>query len=552
MLRRSWIGCAAAALMLVVMPCSAGALEFVQPAGSPYPTTDPSFGPQSFGFLGGEAVGDFNGDGISDLAVVDETGLPLFSPGESVSILLGSRSGALTLAPGSPVALFSGGEFAPGGPIVTGDFTGNGKLDLAVIDEHAGTVSILLGNGAGEFKLAGPPIPYSGGEQPSLVVGDFNGDGTLDLAIAAGTELNILLGDGSGGFAPAPGSPVALPGLVSSLAAGDFNGDHRTDLAAAIYSGEVAVYLNNGEGRFTPAEGPPPTTDGAPRAIAVGRFTRTGPLDLATANPGTDTVTVLLGNGEGGFQPASGSPFPVAGGPGASPSMPGDPDSIAVGDFNHDGNTDIAAANFNGSSDNVAILQGDGSGGFTNADGSPFPANGNPRPIAVGDFHGDGCSDIAVVNTFLSSVTMLLDTSVGGSPEPAASSCAEQSAIEPTGPAAEPNTRARGRKGGAPEIESLRATSYPLHARRGVTLEVNLSRAGAVVIQLERSVRVHGRRLLRPAGSLTLLGRAGANRFNITRVDGHTLRPGNYIVWAFAKLGARRSAGRSLTIDVRR
>jgi hypothetical protein len=404
-------------LLLAVTTCAADALEFVQPSGSPYATTEPAFTPSPGGFLGGEAVGDFNGDGISDVAVVDETGLPVFSPGESVTILLGSRSGALTIAPGSPVALFSGGMFAPGGPIATGDFNGDGNLDLAVVDEQAATVSILLGNGNGEFKLAGPPIPYSGGSGGSIAVGDFNGDGRQDLAIAT-TELNVLLVNGSGGFTPAPGSPLPLNGYSASLVAGDFNGDHRTDLAVALYSEEVAVYLNSGEGRFQRAGGVAPATDGAPSDMVAGKFTGAGPLDLATVASSTNTVTVLLGDGAGGFQQAPGSPFLVAGGPGASSSSPGLPESIAVGDFNCDGEPDIAAANFNGSSDSVAILQGDGSGGFTNAAGSPFPADGNPRPIAVGDFNGDRRPDIAVVNSFLGRVTALENATIGGSCEP--------------------------------------------------------------------------------------------------------------------------------------
>jgi hypothetical protein len=549
---RSWVGGALAALMLVSMPCSAAALEFVQPVGSPYATTDPAFVPDSGGFLGGEAVGDFNGDGISDVAVVDATGLPVFSGGESVTVLLGSRSGALTVAPGSPVALYSGGIFATHGPIASGDFNGDGKLDLAVVDEQSRTVSILLGNGTGEFELAGLPISYSGSEEASIVVGDFNGDGREDLAIA-GTELSILLGSGSGGFTPAPESPLALPGFATSLVAGDFNGgDHRTDLAAAIDSGEVAVYLSSGGGRFQPAAGPPPTTDGAPLAIAAGNFTGTGPLDVATANPSTDTVTVLLGDGAGGFRPASGSPFPVAGGPGASPSSPGLPESIAVGDFSCDGKADIAAANFNGSSDTVAVLQGDGGGGFTNAAGSPFPANGNPRPIAVDDFNGDGSPDIAVVNGFLGRVTVLENTTKGGSCKPVSPISEPLAPTTLTEPAPQPGSEAPSPHAAAPVIESLTVATRMMRARRGITFDIELSRAGSVVVEFDRAIRVHGRKLLKPAGKLTFAGRAGANRFTITRVGGHVLASGSYILWVFTKLGAERSARRSITIDIRR
>ncbi len=547
----AWVGGALAALMLWSMPCSAAALEFVQPAGSPYATTDPAFVPTSGGFLGGEAVGDFNGDGISDVAVVDETGLPVFSGGESVTVLLGSPSGALTVAPGSPVALFSGGIFASDGPVATGDFNGDGKLDLAVVDGHNRTVWILLGTGTGEFRLAGSPIPYLGNEQASIVVGDFNGDGREDLA-TTGTELNVLLGNGSGGFTPALGSPLALPGFATALVAGDFNGDHRTDLALAIESGEVAVYLNSGGGRFQPAAGFPPPTDGPPRAIVAGDFTSSGSLDLATVNPWTDTITVLLGDGAGGFRLAPGSPLPVPGGPGASPSSPGEPDSIAVADFNCDGKADIAAADFTGSSDNVAILQGDGSGGFTNATGSPFPANGNPRPIAVGDFNGDGSPDVAAVNSFLGRVTVLENATGGGSCTPVPPITESPVPSEPTGHHPLPESEAPGSHAAPPVIESLAMASRMVHSRRGVTLDVDLSRAGRVVVVFYRHLRERERRLLEPVGRVTLAGRTGTNRFTITHVGGHVLASGSYILWIFTKLGAERSAGRAVTVGVRR
>jgi len=203
------VWCAARWWGLRLPPRSAAALEFVQPAGSPYPTTNPPRTPGPGQYLGGVAVGDFNGDGISDVAVVNASGVPVPSRGESVTVLLGSRAGGLTIAPGSPVAIYSGGEFSGPGAIVTGDFTGVGKLDLAVVDEVHHSVAILLGNGAGQFQLAGSPIPFSGEGEASIAVGDFNGDGKLDLAVA-NTDLTVLLGDGSGAFTPAPESPPAV------------------------------------------------------------------------------------------------------------------------------------------------------------------------------------------------------------------------------------------------------------------------------------------------------------------------------------------------------
>jgi hypothetical protein len=405
--------CGGALLVAILLVCAPGsataALAFAEAPGSPYSTTEQHFVPNGGQILGGAVAGDFNGDGISDLAVVNATGLPAFRSGESVTVLLGHPDGRLTMAPGSPVELYSGGMFASQGAIAAGHFTNDGDLDLAVVDNAHDTISILLGDGTGRFRLSGAPIPFTGDEPNSIAVGDFAGNGVEDLAFASGGDVNVLLGNGSGGFTPAPGSPFATVGYARSVATGDFNGDGRSDLAVTTSSDQVGIYLATGEGRFREAEGSPLATGEDPVSIVAADLAGNGRTDLAIANALSGNVTVLLGNGSGGFTPAEGSPFIVAAGPDASPKMPGLPDSIAAGDFNGDGDTDLAVANSNASSDDVAILQGDGRGGFTNAIGSPFPANGNPGPLAVGDFNGDGRPDLAIVNSFQGVVTVLLN-----------------------------------------------------------------------------------------------------------------------------------------------
>ncbi len=402
---KTWVGAALIALLFACLSSSAVAFKLVQAVGSPYPTTDPAFVPDSARQVGGIAAGDFNGDGISDVAVVNATGGPTFSAGENVTVLLGG-SGGLTMAPGSPVDIFLGGNVTGAGPLATGDFNGDGHIDVAVANQPQGSISILLGAGTGRLEPTGTPIPLSGSYVESIVVGDFNGDGRLDLAVL-NSDLNVLLGDGSGGFTPAPGSPVALPDYASSIVAGDFNRDGRSDLAVAEQGG-VMVYLSNAEGGLRATSGSPIATEGSPAAIADADLTGNGSLDLVTANPFSGDATVLLGDGSGGFAPANGSPFSIPAVPGgASSGCLGLSESIATGDFDGDGKVDLAVANFNGCSDSLAILRGDGNGGFTNAEGSPFDANGNPGPLAVGDFNGDGQTGVAVVNGFLGTVSVL-------------------------------------------------------------------------------------------------------------------------------------------------
>jgi len=233
---------------------------------------------------------------------------------------------AFTL-PSSPILLCYTCEFWP---VAVGDFNGDGKLDLAVVDEGGCKVWILLGDGTGNFTLAS--TPSVGLEPTSVAVGDFNGDGKLDLAVAnAGDNtVSVLLGDGTGNFTLAS-SPAVGSGPYS-VAVGDFNGDGKLDLAVANWdSNTVSILLGDGTGNFSLASSP--ATGSLPAYVAVGDFNGDGKLDLAVANYWGNTVSILLGDGEGNFTLVS------------SPAVGDEPRSLAVGDFNGDGKLDLAVAN---------------------------------------------------------------------------------------------------------------------------------------------------------------------------------------------------------------
>jgi hypothetical protein len=322
----------------------------------------------------GITVGDFNGDGHLDLATANE------GSGD-VSILLGHGDG--TFQPEQRVALAPG---TSGWGIAAADLTGNGHLDLIVVNRPttgAGSVSILLGNGDGTFQRE---QRYAVGDLPGYVaIGAFFGAGHLDLAVANfdSSDISLLRGNGDGTLQPEV--RVALPAgsNPSNLTVGDFNGDGRIDLATAdTGANNVAVLLGNGNGTF---QAPVPFAVGTgPVGLVAGDFNGDGRLDLAASNKDSGDVSVLLGRGDGTFQGQAryGAGF--------------QPWYVVAGDFNGDGRADLATAN--ALSHDVSILLGLGNGTFLSDLANPRPAQVNPQGVAVGDFNRDGIPDLATVS----------------------------------------------------------------------------------------------------------------------------------------------------------
>jgi hypothetical protein len=279
--------------------------------------------------------------------------------------------------------------------LATGDFNGDSKLDLAVA---AGNVSVLLGKGNGAFQA---PVDYAAGAAPDFVaVGDFNGDGKLDLAVANANSNNVsvLLGSGDGTFQPAVNYDTGFE--PEAVAVGDFNGDGKLDLvvvntAAGNGRSSVSVLLGKGNGTFQPAVNYRAGFD--PDSVAVGDFNGDGNLDLAVANFGTNNVSILLGSGKGTFQTA------------VNYDTGGGSQSVAAGDFNGDGKLDLAVANY--ASNNVSVLLGNGNGTFQAA--ANYETGAGPMAVAVGDFNGDGKLDLAVANNGSQDVSILLGNGNG-------------------------------------------------------------------------------------------------------------------------------------------
>jgi hypothetical protein len=269
------------------------------------------------------AIGDFNGDGVSDIAIAcyDE------NTGGGFAVLLGDGNGNFHAGP-----LFdSGTEYWD---IVVADFNGDGKLDIASANNGSGGGRIALGNGDGTF---GSSTQIGEGFATKIQLGDFNGDGNLDLTLNDGftTNLQILLGNGDGTFRTGP--TLSSGGNLNPIVA-DFNKDGNLDVAT-LDGANLIISLGNGDGTFFPPIEYP--AGGAVFTMVTGDLNGDGDLDLLTADLNTNSLSVFLGKGDGTFDKTLGLS------PGQSPRLG------SLGDFNNDGRLDIA---FTGQSGEISIL----------------------------------------------------------------------------------------------------------------------------------------------------------------------------------------------------
>ncbi len=336
-------------------------------------------------------AGDFNRDGKLDIATAN-------NGSDDVTVLLGDGQSGLTSS--FTIAAIAG----PAG-IASGNLGPDTILDLVVSKELTNNIGVFLGNGDGTFD---PEVEYDMGNSPQAVVlADFNGDEKLDVATADlfGNTVSVRLGIGDGTFGDLMQTTVT--GGPYGMAAGTLDSDAILDLAVSLYdNAQLATLIGNGDGTFMYAgTAAAAEVDDSPRGVALADFNDDSRLDAAVATESLDNVDVLLGNGDGTFQPFS--PYGVG----------GFPESVVAGDFNGDGIVDLASADSFGTVDfdgTVSVLLGIGAGTFANAD--QFEVDPGPYGLVAADLNNDRLPDLVTANLDGTTVSVLKNTGTPPTP----------------------------------------------------------------------------------------------------------------------------------------
>ncbi|CAF2006083.1 unnamed protein product [Rotaria magnacalcarata] len=331
-------------------------------------------------------VGDFNNDRYADIVI------NLFSTNKLL-LYAGRRNDSFVkeyvLTVGENWILCS---------MINGDFNGDGNLDIVVANEDDGYLAILLGNGNGTFTgpfYSAPIFSY----QISIYAADFNADNVLDLAIASSDTytLVISLGSGNGNFEdPTFLSPENY--YSANFAIGNFDTDTILDIVATIPEIlAIGVFLGKVNGTFETMTIYYASTDSIPQYIVLGDFNKDTKIDIAVLIPDIPSIVVFYGTGAGTFP--KNNTLNLGDGY--------DSKSMAAGDFNNDGETDIVTANTGSNDLSLLLLQykPDFINEITYLQGS----GAHPSAVTVGHFNNDLQMDIVVANSGTNEVRILMD-----------------------------------------------------------------------------------------------------------------------------------------------
>ena len=313
------------------------------------------------------------------------------SGNNTISLLLGNGTGGFANTAGSPFAGIAS-EVATD----SGDFNNDGNVDLLVAGGD--TVNVYLGNGSGGF-FATRTLSIAPGTASSVAVGFFDSGNNLDFAVstsgAGAQSVKTYFGLGDGTFVA--GGTLAIGTGTTHVVASSFNTQGRVDLAAtSATSQDLRVFLNNGSGAFNPTAASPISLPGSPQDLTTGDLNNDGREDIAVANQSNNAIDVLLATGTGTFLGANAVP--------AGPS----PSAVVIDDFDADGNFDLAATNQTSPGGSVALELGTGNGSTFLDGGALATRDAAPDALVSGDFNNDGNPDIAATNSGGGTVALFL------------------------------------------------------------------------------------------------------------------------------------------------
>jgi hypothetical protein len=333
------------------------------------------------------AVSDFNNDNRLDIVVANGWAY-------NVGIFYGYGDGTF-----SDIITYSTGSYSTPISVVVGDFNNDDRLDVAVTNYGTDNIGVFFGHGNGTFSSQTTFSTGSGSKPYALAIGDFNNDNQLDIAVAnyGSNNLGVLLGCINGTFFSQLTYLTGDDSQPFSIAAGDFNNDSRLDVVVAnLATDNVAVFLGYASESFLSAPAYSTGFSSKPTSIAVGYFNNDTLLDIVVANNGTDNVMVLFGSGYGTF--VSQTTY--------STGYDSYPCWVAVGDFNNDNRLDIAVAN--SGTNNVGVFLGNSTGTFSSQITYSTGLGSQPYSVAVLDVDNDTRLDIAVANYGTNSLGVLL------------------------------------------------------------------------------------------------------------------------------------------------